>query len=279
MQKRLCGLFLALAVLILQSGCTWPWQETVTVGGQTVVVDSDVPSSTLNAADFSVQKDGTIRYTGGKYLTGIDVSAHQGKINWKKASKKVNFAMLRVGYRGYTDGALTTDSTFQYNIKQALKYGVQVGVYFFSQAISVTEAKEEANYLLSLVRKYKITLNVAYDWENIDNVGKGVARTENVTKDMVTQCAVAFCDVIQNAGYEPAIYCNGMLGYLSYDLTQLQDVDIWYANYDSTSPDFAYQIRMWQYTDSATLAGINGKVDLNLYFCENSSNSKEKNND
>lgn len=140
----------------------------------------------------------------------------------------------------------------------------------------MTEAKEEANYLLSLVRTYKVTLNVAYDWENIDDVGSGVARTENVTKDMVTQCAVAFCDVIQNAGYVPAVYCNGMLGYLSYDLAQLPDVDIWYANYDSTSPNFAYQIRMWQYTDSATLAGIKGKVDLNLYFCKNSGSSKEK---
>lgn len=269
MRRKRWILCLMLLALLLQSGCVWPWQKTVTVGGQTVVVDSSVPSSTLDASKFSRQKDGTITYSGGKYLTGVDVSAHQGKINWKKAAKKVDFAMLRVGYRGYTEGTILEDSTFDYNVKQALKNNVQVGVYFFSQAITPKEAEEEANYLLKQIKDYDVTLNVAYDWEPIDDVQSGTARTENVNEDTVTQCAVAFCNVIRKAGYQPAVYCNGMLGYLSYDLTQLSDVEIWYANYDSVSPNFAYQIRMWQYSDSAAMAGMTGKVDLNLYFCDN----------
>lgn len=267
MKRRLSALCLVLAMVLAQSGCAWS-QKTVTVGGQTVVVDSSVPGSTLDAADFSRQEDGTIVYSGGKYLTGIDVSAHQGEINWKKAAKQVDFAMIRVGYRGYTEGVLAEDSAFEYNIKHALKNGVQVGVYFFSQAVSPEEAREEAEYLLDAIKDYDVTLNVAYDWEPIDNVEPGTARTEQVSEETVTQCASAFCDVIRKAGYQPALYCNGMLGYLSYDLTELPDVEIWYAYYDGDSPNFAYQIRMWQYTDSGKLDGVTGKVDYNLYFCD-----------
>ena len=267
MKRRLSALCLALTLLVLQGGCAWN-QKTVTVGGQTVVVDSSVPGSTLDAADFSRQKDGTIVYSGGKYLMGIDVSAHQGKINWKKVAKKVDFAMIRMGYRGYTEGVLAEDGAFAYNMKHALKNGLQVGVYFFSQAVSAEEAAEEARYLLAAIQSYDVTLNVAYDWEPIDNVEPGTARTEQVSEETVTQCAAAFCDVIRKAGYQPALYCNGMLGYLSYDLTELPDVELWYANYDSTSPDFAYRIRMWQYTDSGKLDGVTGKVDYNLYFCD-----------
>ena len=267
MKVRLSVLGLILALLLAQGGCTWN-QKTVTVGGQTVVVDSSVPGSTLDAENFSRRKDGTIAYSGGKYLTGIDVSAHQGKINWKKVAEKVDFAMIRVGYRGYTKGVLAEDNTFVYNIKHALKNGLQVGVYFFSQAVSPKEAVEEAEYLLARIKKYSITLSVAYDWELIDNVEPGTARTESVSEDTMTQCAAAFCDVIRKAGYQPALYCNGMQGYLSYDLAQLSDVELWYANYDSGSPDFAYQIRMWQYTDAGKLEGVEGKVDYNLYFCD-----------
>lgn len=184
-----------------------------------------MPGSTLDAADFSRQKDGTIVYSGGKYLMGIDVSAHQGKINWKKVAKKVDFAMIRMGYRGYTEGVLAEDGAFAYNMKHALKNGLQVGVYFFSQAVSAEEAAEEARYLLAAIQSYDVTLNVAYDWEPIDNVEPGTARTEQVSEETVTQCAAAFCDVIRKAGYQPALYCNGMLGYLSYDLTELPDVE------------------------------------------------------
>ena len=267
MKKRIWILFLVLGILLAQSGCFWN-RKTVTVGGQKVVVDTSVPESTLDPADFSRQEDGAIVYAGGKYLTGIDVSSHQGKINWKKVSNHVEFAMIRAGYRGYTEGTLARDTAFVYNIRHALKYGLKVGVYFFSQALTPEEAAEEAQYLLRLIRKYDVTMNIAYDWEYIENVEPGSARTEQVTKETVTACAAAFCDTIAAAGYTPAIYCNGMLGYLSYDLSKLPDVEVWYANYDSVSPDFAYQIRMWQYTDSGTLQGVNGKVDYNLYFLE-----------
>ena len=103
MRKR--GLLLCLALLlVLCQGCTWPHKKTVTIGGQSVTIDPSVPENNLNASDFSQQEDGKVVYTGGKYLTGIDVSAHQGKIDWKKVAKQVDFAMIQVGYRGYTQG-------------------------------------------------------------------------------------------------------------------------------------------------------------------------------
>ena len=267
MKKRMWVLLLVVGLLLLQSGCFWN-RKTVKVGGQTVVVDSALPESSLNPEDFTWQEDGTIDYTGGRYLTGIDVSSHQGKINWKKVSKQVDFAMIRGGYRGYTEGTLARDTAFRYNIGHALKNGLKVGVYFFSQALNPEEAAEEARYLLKLIRKYDVTLNVAYDWEYIENVEPGSARTEQVTRETVTQCAAAFCETVAAAGYTPAIYCNGMLGYLSYDLSQLPDVEIWYADFDNVSPDFAYRIRMWQYTDAGTLPGVEGKVDYNLCFLD-----------
>lgn len=265
MKKR--GLLLCLALLLaLCQGCVWPQRDTVTIGGQEVAIDPDVPENTLQGEDFSQQEDGTVRYTGGASLTGVDVSAHQGEINWKKVAKQVDFAMIRAGYRGYTEGKLVEDAWFRQNITQALQYKLKVGVYFFSQAITPEEAKAEAEYLLQLIDGYDIALNVAYDWEYIDNVEFGTARTDTAAEDTVTQCAVAFCQTIADAGYQPAIYCNGMLGYFGYDLSQLPGVDVWYANYADPEPNFAYQIRMWQYSDTGTVAGVTGDVDLNLYF-------------
>lgn len=273
MRKR--GLLLCLALLlVLCQGCTWPGRKTVTIGGQSVTIDPNVPENTLDAADFSQQADGKVIYTGGKYLTGIDVSAHQGKINWKKVAKQVDFSMIQVGYRGYTEGKLAEDERFRENIQQALKYKLKVGVYFFSQAITPKEAKAEAKYLLKLIKDYDITLNVAYDWEYIDNVDFGTARTDKIKENTVTECAAAFCKTIADAGYQPAIYCNGMLGYFSYDLSKLSGVDVWYANYADPSPEFAYQIRMWQYSDKGKLEGVTGNVDLNLYFYDQASEKK-----
>lgn len=268
MRKQVALLCFAATMLFCMAGCAWPKEKTVNFGGQDVVIDQRVPENTLQEEDFVRQEDGTIRYSGGTYLTGIDVSSHQGKINWKKVAKEVDFAMIRVGYRGYTEGKLSEDEQFRRNIKQALKNKVQVGVYFFSQALTAEEAKEEAEYLLSLIKDYDITLNVGYDWEYIDDVEFGTARTDKVGEDTVTQCAQAFCKTIADAGYQPAIYCNGMLGYFSYDLAQLPGVDVWYADYAGNSPNFAYEIRMWQYTAAGKVDGITGNVDLNLYFCQ-----------
>ena len=189
--------------------------------------------------------------------------ADDGAIDWQAvADSGVEFAMIRVGYRGYSQGALQMDERFRENMDGALAAGLDVGVYFFSQATSVLEAEEEADFVLSAIRGYPIKYPVAFDWEFIDGAE---ARTNGMDGDTVTQCATAFCDLISVAGYTPMVYFNQELGYLFYQLDQLDASQFWLAEYD-TKPDFFYDFEMWQYTHTGAVPGIQGNVDLNLAF-------------
>lgn len=116
--------------------------------------------------------------------------------------------------------------------------------------------------MLAALNGREMDLPVVFDWEHIDNAE---ARTDSVDTETVTACAQAFCERIQEAGYQTAVYCNGMLGYLHYDLSQLEQYDAWYAEYASW-PSFAYAFDLWQYTNTGTVAGIAGNVDLDLWF-------------
>ena len=170
--------------------------------------------------------------------------------------------MIRIGGRGYGNGQLYEDTNFEENIEGALDAGLDVGVYFFSQAISVEEAREEAAYLLERIAPYDITYPVVFDWEVI---GKSNARADNLDTDTLGACANAFCEAVAAAGYEPMIYVSLNTGYLKYDLRQIDQYDLWLAEYDD-APTFYYNFQMWQYTSSGTVAGIDGDVDLNLSF-------------
>ena len=164
-----------------------------------------------------------------------------------------------VGGRGYTEGKLYEDTYFDRNVQGALDAGLAVGAYFFSQAITVEEALEEARFVLERVRDYDLTMPVVFDWEHIEGVEE--ARSNQVDTETVTACAVAFCDRIAQAGYQTAFYCNGMLGYLHYDLSQLERYDAWYAEYASW-PSFAYASISGSIPTPATVAGIGRNVDL-----------------
>lgn len=213
---------------------------------------------------FSVNDRGWLTYEqdGKQAAIGIDVSAYQGEIDWQQvADSGVEFAMIRLGYRGYSQGVIMPDKNFEQNLRGALDAGLEVGVYFFSQAVSVWEAEEEAQYVLDAIQGYDVTYPVAFDWEFI-TPGQP-ARTHQMDGQTLTQCALAFCQAIDQGGYTPAVYFNQDLGYLHYDLSQLQQLPLWLAEYD-TSPDFFYHFHLWQYTHTGTVAGIQGAVDLNL---------------
>ena len=135
-----------------------------------------------------------------------------------------------------------------------------MGVYFFSQATSPEEAREEAEFVLSALEGYDLTYPVAFDWETVSSQD---ARTRGMGGEAITQCALAFCDRVREAGYEPAVYFNQHLGYLYYDLRALTEYPIWLAEYDGT-PDFYYHFDLWQYTHTGEVDGIQGDVDLNL---------------
>ena len=225
-----------------------------------------VEANSLTAEDFS-DRSGCPTYTGSDYqvLRGIDVSEHQHEIDWAQvAASGVDYAYVRLGYRGYTEGGLFEDPYFRANVEGALANGLQVSVYFFSQAISVQEAIEEAEFVLERIKDYNITLPVVYDWEKIN--GETAARTDNLDFSILNDCAVAFCDTVKNAGYEPAIYFNRHLGYYGYDLSRMTDYDFWFALPESSFPNFYYAVDMWQYSFTEQVPGIAEPTDMNLMF-------------
>lgn len=195
---------------------------------------------------------------------GVDVSEYNGKIDWKAvADSGVDFAMIRIGGRGYGEaGSLYADEKAIENLKGAQANGIKTGVYFFSQAINVDEAIEEANYTIQLLGDIKLDYPIAYDWELIKD---DTARTDNVSAYEATECARAFCDTVKAKGYTPIIYSPSRELYFKYDLSRLSDIDIWYCGYENT-PSFYYEFSMWQYSYNSVVDGIDGETDLNICF-------------
>ena len=213
--------------------------------------------------------NGRVTYAqeGKTALTGVDVSFYQKDIDWHQVKASgIDFAMIRVGFRGYgPSGLISEDSCFRQNVTGALEAGLQVGVYFFSQAVNVWEAREEANFVLSAIQGYDVTFPVVFDWERITN--NSSARTNGLPGSTMTLCAQAFCDTIAQAGYTPVVYFNQDAGYLDYDLDLLKNYGFWLAEYRSV-PTFYYHFDLWQYTAKGRVPGIEGEVDLNLCFAD-----------
>lgn len=196
-------------------------------------------------------------------VAGIDVSAHQQEIDWAQVKAAgIEFAMIRLGYRGYVSGELALDEYYERNMQGALEAGLQVGVYFFSQALNEEEAKEEAEYVLYWLEHYDITYPVIFDWEE---VSASDARTNEMNMLLLTSCAKTFCETIEEAGYRAGIYFNQAYGYQQFNLLSLKDHIFWLAQYEEV-PTFVYNFQMLQYSNSGTVPGIEGPVDLNICF-------------
>lgn len=230
--------------------------------------DRDLPLTMLQLSinpyeESSFYREGEfIRCTQAETKVGVDVSSHQGEIDWNAVKEAgVDYAMIRVGWRGYTEGGLNVDTSALQNLQGATEAGLPVGVYLYSQAITVQEAKEEAKLVLDVIKDWNITYPVVYDWEWIG----GDARTVNVDSRTVTDCTKAFCNAIQDAGYTPAFYFNQDLASRLFCLEELQVYDFWLAQY-TEAMTFPYNVEMWQYSCTAALPGIEGEVDLNLSF-------------
>lgn len=233
---------------------------------QILPVMAGVDVNQYDPACFGVDERGwrTYKENGVSARQGIDVSAYQGEIDWQQvADSGVEFAMIRCGYRGYGKGTVKEDEQFRANVTGALDAGLEIGVYFFSQAINTWEAREEAAFVLEAIGDYPITYPVVFDWEPIDGVSS--ARTNGLSAEAITDCAGIFCDLVEQAGYDPAIYFNQDLGYLSYQLDVLEERDFWLAEYNPR-PSFYYHFDLWQYTHKGSVPGIEGSVDLNLDF-------------
>lgn len=238
---------------------------TLTYRDKELPILENVPENEYITACFAQQDNGWRTYQNGQQQAriGIDVSTYQGEIDWEKvADSGVEFAMIRCGYRGYSKGVIVPDKNFEQNIQGALDAGLEVGVYFFSQAMNTWEAREEAEFTLECIKEYDVTYPVAFDWETI---GSSDARTNGMKASEITNCAGVFCDVVKEAGYEPVIYFNQDLGYLGYELDLLKNYTFWLAEYNEI-PSFYYHFDLWQYTHKGTVPGIEGAVDMNLDF-------------
>lgn len=245
--------------------------EIVVVSGGTfhfVPIKENLKKNTYSGSNLTVLEDGTYSYAleDGTYAKkGIDVSKHQGKIDWKKVAEDgVEFAFIRGGLRGYGTGEVVADAQFEANIKGAMKNGIAVGVYFFSQAITEEEAREEAAFVLDMVAPYDIELPIVIDVEKVSDSG---ARMNQISVEQRTKNTVAFCEAIREKGYTPMVYHNMEMGALMIDLEALEDYDKWFAYYN---PDmyYPYDYKVWQYSESGKVNGISGKVDLNLWLSE-----------
>ncbi len=206
---------------------------------------------------------GRRRYNDGRAVTyGVDVSLYQEEIDWAQvAADDIDFAMIRVGYRGYTKGGLEKDPRAEANLSGAAAAGLKLGAYFFSQAVTVEEAEEEAQLVLDALAGYEVTYPVVFDMEEVSDE----ARTDSLTVQQRTDIAEAFCRVIEKAGYQPMIYGNVKWLAGRLDLVQLRKYPLWLAQY-ADHPLFPYRFQMWQYSDSGEVAGIPGPVDLNICF-------------
>ena len=229
--------------------------------GYRVPINYDLAFNHYDPAAFSRDDSGRTRYNDGvtPVRYGIDVSWHQGAIDWAKvAADGVEFAIIRCGYRGgNAEGKLVEDSCFQDNIRGALENGIEVGVYFFSQAINVSEAMEELDFTLNLIRDWNVTMPVVFDWEQYGS------RTQSPNWSTVTDCIVAFCDGVAAAGYTPMTYYNPSMAYLRLDLPRLQGYPTWMAHYVDVT-NYYYDFQMWQYGSSGTVDGIQGRVDMDI---------------
>lgn len=230
----------------------------------------NVPVNRYDKNAFYRGTNGRLYYDDGvtPVAYGVDVSAYQKDINWwAVAADGIDFAILRVGGRGYgPEGKLYWDTYFEQNLAGAQAAGLDVGIYFFSQAITPQEAEEEAWQVLSHLQGRPLAYPIVFDWETISGAP---ARTDYLDSATLTACAQTFCSCIAVAGYQPMVYFNATNGLLDYDLSQLTGYPFWYAYYlpsTSTDPWLYYDFRMWQYTSSGSVAGIPGNADMNICF-------------
>lgn len=230
-----------------------------------VPVYEDVPACSLDLNSLSMRNGYACYAENGEVVSvnGIDVSEFQGAIDWEQVKQAgIEFAFIRVGYRTYGGGVVTYDSQFQQNIEGALEAGIDVGVYFYSQAVDADEAVEEADAVIDALAGYDITYPVVYDWELVTTDS---ARTDNVSVEALADCCVSFCERIKDSGYTPMVYQNTATAMHKLDLPRIKDYDFWLAEY-SDKPTYYYDYKIWQYSSSGRIPGIEGNVDLNICF-------------
>lgn len=201
-------------------------------------------------------------------INGVDVSQHNGTVDFKKVrASGIDFVFVRVGYTGYTKSKfiMNYDADYKANITNALKAGLEVGVYWYSQAVNVSEAKQEANKLISAIKDYDITLPVVMDYEFADT-SSGRLDSAKLSKSAMTGNALAFLGEISKAGYDGCLYANASFLTDNLNANQISsEYKIWLAHY-TTNTSYKGDFEFWQYSENGKVNGIEGKADVNFWY-------------
>ena len=217
-------------------------------------------SKKTGGSNVSQEQAQTMFENVGQKSMGIDVSQHQGSIDWASVrASGVEFAIIRVGYRGQTAGGIYEDRNFKANMNGAISNGIKVGVYFYSTAVNETEALEEAAWVVKKIAPYSITYPVVYDFEDFN-----AHRCANVGGEQATKNALAYLNYVRSSGYEPMMYAN------KNDITKRMSrgsfgCKFWLAHYVEQT-DYTGNVNMWQYTCKGSVPGIAGHVDMNVAY-------------
>lgn len=194
---------------------------------------------------------------------GVDLSYHQKSVNWEELkASQVEFVMLRCGFRGYSEGGLVADEKFREYAQKCNEYEIPLGVYFFTQALTVEEAEAEADFTLNLIKDYEISYPVAFDTEYVADP-EARSNVEEISDELRTDIIVAFCEKIKEAGYYPMVYASESWIRRNMDFEKLQAYDFWAPQYLEEN-DFLFDFTIWQYTDSGNIPGIDTVVDLDI---------------
>ena len=233
-----------------------------------VAINNDLPMNSFNIDNLQENEKGQYSYIVDGQTTsrfGIDVSSHQGDIDWAAvAADGVEFAFIRAVYRGYGTGKLMIDEKCLENIQGAQAAGIDVGVYVFSQAINQAEVLEEASTVIGMLQGYTLQLPIVFD---VEKVSDSSARTNNLTVEDRTNLTITFLEAVKNAGYQPMFYHNTEMGAMLLDLTQLTEYPKWFAGYNKEFYG-PYEYSLWQYSETGSISGINGNVDLDIWLAQ-----------
>lgn len=212
--------------------------------------------------DFQYDRHNYLHLQNVKSYAGIDVSAYQGDIDWAKVKASgIDFAIIRLGYRGYESGKLVEDKYAKDNLKGAKEAGLRIGAYFFSQALTIKETDQEIAYMLEILGDTPLDMPIVLDWE----IPADTARTKKMDARTLTDIQRHFCAQMKDRGYSPMIYFNWHQSENLYYLSELEDYPFWLALYQDRMT-FPWRVEMWQWTASGRVPGIQGDVDINVYM-------------
>ena len=238
----------------------------ITWNGKSIPVWNTYDKNPYKSSAFSYNENGFLVYDDATYTCriGIDVSKYQGNIDWAAVKAAgVDFAILRLGYRGYGTGKMVMDNTFYTNLQGCLDNNIDVGVYFFSQALNYQEGAEEAVFTMNALANYNVTYPLVFDWEpypaSVD------ARTKGITDAQLTQATLGFLETVKAAGWTGMLYQNPTYYYTHLDMSRFSGYPMWLAHYVSMT-NFYYKYDIWQYSCTGKVPGIQGDVDLNIHL-------------